>query len=107
MSRKFWRPAPRSYSPRDIQLSRTVPLADAHVWRGAIRDAALRSQLLTEPHLAAARATHSGTERRCVIRGLRREGRRQAVRQAGRPGSHLASRDIIEIGTRSMTRVGA
>ena len=58
----------------------------AQIWRTKFRDAALRNQLLTNPHspgmVARVRAAH---EQRCLHEGVRREGGRQDV--AGSEGS--------------------
>ena len=49
-------------------------LGFAQVWRGKIRDDALRQLMLTDPHSpAAARGTLSRAQHGCLVRGLRRE----------------------------------
>ena len=59
------------------------------------RDDALRNQMLTNPHSPpAARGSAPGTEHGRVVCGIRREGRRQALHQAGRSREDLVALDV-------------
>ena len=59
-------------------------LAFAQVWRGKYRDAAMRQQVLTNPHSPAALARRRpDAQRRRLVRRVRREAGRQDVPGAG------------------------
>ena len=61
-----------------------VFLGWAQVWRGKIRDDALRQQLVTDPHSPAALpGRRPDAQHRRLVRGLRRQAGRQALRGAG------------------------
>ena len=70
------------------------------VWRGKMRDDALRNLMLTNPHSPAGGARQlSGTQHGRLVRGVRRAARRQDVSQARGARAHLVAAGLTPPGS--------